>query len=241
MAVIKSGATTDQLTIDPTSKAARVTLYDTSGNPNPAIPVSATSLPLPTNASIETGGNLATIATAMTSGAAKTQTVSPTGTVQDVNAKSVQGANFGAVQMPKDTGRVIKIFQAVFTPAVAETLVSLTPFTDGTAGAVGTSFVVTAGKRLRIQAILLSITNATAAIHATEATLRMSATGVVTTASPIIGAVGVSTAAATASLSSSQGQAFPDGVELSGTMQFGVSANGIALAGSTVTVIGYEY
>lgn len=32
MAVIKSGATTDQLTIDPTSKAARVTLYDSSGN-----------------------------------------------------------------------------------------------------------------------------------------------------------------------------------------------------------------
>lgn len=31
MAVIKSGATTDQLTIDPTSKAARVTLYDSSG------------------------------------------------------------------------------------------------------------------------------------------------------------------------------------------------------------------
>lgn len=33
MAVIKSGATTDQLTIDPTSKAARVTLYDAGGNP----------------------------------------------------------------------------------------------------------------------------------------------------------------------------------------------------------------
>ena len=33
MAVIKSGATTDQLTIDPTSKAARVTLYGTDGRP----------------------------------------------------------------------------------------------------------------------------------------------------------------------------------------------------------------
>jgi hypothetical protein len=32
MAVIKSGATSDQLTIDATSKAARTTLYDTSGN-----------------------------------------------------------------------------------------------------------------------------------------------------------------------------------------------------------------
>jgi hypothetical protein len=32
MAVIKSGATSDQLTIDPTSKAARVSLYDAAGN-----------------------------------------------------------------------------------------------------------------------------------------------------------------------------------------------------------------
>ena len=31
MAIIKSGATSDQLTIDPTSKAARVTLYDAAG------------------------------------------------------------------------------------------------------------------------------------------------------------------------------------------------------------------
>lgn len=31
MATIKSGASTDQLTIDPTSKAARVTLYDANG------------------------------------------------------------------------------------------------------------------------------------------------------------------------------------------------------------------
>ncbi len=34
MAVIKSGATTDQLTIDPTSKAARVTLYNDDGTYN---------------------------------------------------------------------------------------------------------------------------------------------------------------------------------------------------------------
>ena len=32
MAQIKSGATSDYLTVDPTSKAARVTMYDTRGN-----------------------------------------------------------------------------------------------------------------------------------------------------------------------------------------------------------------
>ena len=33
MALIKSGASSDELTIDPTSKAARTTLYDAAGNP----------------------------------------------------------------------------------------------------------------------------------------------------------------------------------------------------------------
>jgi hypothetical protein len=33
MAKIRSGATTDELTVDPTSKAARTTLYDSAGNP----------------------------------------------------------------------------------------------------------------------------------------------------------------------------------------------------------------
>ncbi len=34
MAIIKSGASSDQLTIDPTSKAARVTMYNTDGTAN---------------------------------------------------------------------------------------------------------------------------------------------------------------------------------------------------------------
>ena len=34
MAIIKSGATSDQLTVDPTSKAARVSIYNTDGTPN---------------------------------------------------------------------------------------------------------------------------------------------------------------------------------------------------------------
>ena len=43
MAVIKSGATTDQLTVDPTSKAARVTQYDAAGNVvTSGIPVATT-------------------------------------------------------------------------------------------------------------------------------------------------------------------------------------------------------
>jgi hypothetical protein len=34
---------------------------------------------------------------------------------------------------------------------------------------------------------------------------------------------------------------FPDGFELSGNMQFGISQIGTATAGNTVTLVGYEY
>jgi len=280
MAVIKSGATSDQLTVDPASKAARVTLYDTAGNlvtpaqdatltggnaktqvvdgaghtvsisPSGAAkvdgsgvtqPISAASLPLPPNAAQETGGNLASIAAAMTNGTAKTQTVSGTGTVADVQPKGTQGANALVTQDFKDSGRVIKILQATFTPAAAEAMVSLTPVVDGVAGAAATSFAVTAGKRFRVQAVMLSVENTTAAIRGTQVIVRMSNTGAVTVASPAIGGVAATTAAATLQLAASQAQSFPDGIELSGSMQIGISAIGTALAGSTVSLIGYEY
>lgn len=58
MAVIKSGNSTDQATVDPISKAVRVSLYDANGNAN-SVPL-ATS---PTGAK-ESGGNLDIIADA---------------------------------------------------------------------------------------------------------------------------------------------------------------------------------
>lgn len=156
-------------------------------------------------------------------------------------AKGVQPAAAIPTQDLKDSGRVIKTFSAAFTAATTEALITLTPNSDGTLGATGTSFSVTAGKRFRLQAIMLTCFNATAAIHACQVNVRMSTTGAVTTASPIISTVAVSTAAATANLSASQAQSLPDGVELSGTMQFGISQIGVALAGQTVVLVGYEY
>ena len=69
----------------------------------------------------------------------------------------------------------------------------------------------------------------------------MASTGAVTVASPIIGTVGVTTPAATINEASSQAQSYPEGIELSGSMQFGISQVGIALAGQTVVLAGYEY
>lgn len=298
------------MTVDAVSKAARVTLYDTAGNANPAISVSfsapqhtiidsatlgtvvvsgpltdtqlrATAVPVsgaffpatqPVSGTVAISGSVAvtgtffqatqpvSIASPVTvtgtffqatqpiSGAisvsntvATTQQGGASGLIGDVQVKGVQGINALMSQDFKDSGRVIKVFTASFTAAATEALVSLIPVSDGVAGAANTTFTVTAGKKLRLQTLFLTCFNTTAAIHACQVNLRIINTGAVSVASPIVGTIAVSTAAATATLAASQAQSFPDGLELSGTMQFGISQIGIALAGQTVVLVGYEY
>jgi hypothetical protein len=168
-------------------------------------------------------------------------TAAPFNVVASTLTKGTQGANGLSVQDLKDAGRVIKVFSASFSATTSEALVTLTPITDGTAGSTGTSFAVTAGKRFRVQALLLSIKNAAAAIQGGIVNLRMSASGAVTTSSPLVTTVGASTLAATANLCNGNEAMIPDGLEFSGTMQFGVSQVGIAAAGYNVTLVGYEY
>lgn len=155
--------------------------------------------------------------------------------------KGTQAARALGVQNLKDSGRVLKVYSAAFTAATTEALVTLTPITDGTAGSTGTSFSVTAGKRFRIQSLFISTKNAGAAIQGVVCNLRMTATGAVVATSPLIGTVGAGTLSATANNVAAESADIPDGLELSGTMQFGISQVGTATAGNTVTLIGYEY
>ncbi len=208
------------------------------------LPVTATSLPLPTGAATEasvTNGNQKTQVTNFPATQSTTQVGGSSGLVGDTQAKGVQGTVALMVQDFKDAGRVVKIFTSQFTAATTEGLVTLTPTSDFVAGAPATTFAVTSGKRFRIQGLFLTCFNITAAIHACQVNLRISPTGAVTGTSPIAGTVATSTAAATINLANSQAQSFPEGLELSGSMQFGISQIGIALAGQTVVLVGYEY
>jgi hypothetical protein len=247
MAVIKSGSTTDQAFVTP----ANALKVDGSGVTQPVsisgtvttddVSSSTIGAAAPAQA-IQIGLNKSGSLVAATADANNNLNVN----IQDVGGsaattKGVQPAAAIPTQDLKDSGRVIKILQATFTPATAEALVSLTPVVDGAVGTAGTSFGVTAGKRFRVQAIMLSVENTTAAIRGTQVIVRMSTSGAVTVSSPVIGGVAATTAAATLQLAASQAQSFPDGIELSGTMQIGISAIGTALAGSTVSLIGYEY
>lgn len=155
--------------------------------------------------------------------------------------KGTQGARALAVQNLKDSGRTLKVYSATFTAATTEALVTLTPITNGTAGGTGTSFSVTAGKTFRIQSLFISTKNAGAAVQGVICNLRMTASGAVAANSPLIATVGAGTLAATANNVAAESSDIPDGLELSGTMQFGISQVGTATAGNTVTLIGYEY
>jgi hypothetical protein len=55
MAIIKSGNSTDQMTVDPTSKAARVILYDANGNPVSVLAASVIGSPIPSSAVLVAG------------------------------------------------------------------------------------------------------------------------------------------------------------------------------------------
>jgi hypothetical protein len=155
--------------------------------------------------------------------------------------KGTQGSTGLSVQDLKDAGRVQKIFSASFTAATTEALIALTPIADGTAAATGTSFTVTSGKRLRLQSLSVSTRNAGAAGQGVVCNLRVAASGAVTASSPLAATCAAGTYLAIANVTNGNCVTFPDGLELSGTMQLGISQIGTATAGNTVTLIGYEY
>lgn len=168
--------------------------------------------------------------------------------LDEINGTAFVGATKGvqpALALPTqnliDSGRVKKIFSATFTAATTEALVTLTPITDGVAGTTGTSFSVTAGKRFRLQSACITTRNAGAAAQGVVIQVRQTSTGAITTTSPLIGTVAAGTGIAVANVSAANCYTFADGIEFSGTEQFGVSQVGSATANNTVVLTGFEY
>jgi hypothetical protein len=131
---------------------------------------------------------------------------------------------------------------AAVAGTVAEGLMTLTPMRDGANGTAGTSFQPTTGKALRITGLVMSVRASAAVASWARFTLRMTATGAVAAASPVITAIEVGTPAQVIGATATIPFDVPDGLELTGNMQFGVSQ--IAAATTvleTVTVVGFEY
>lgn len=159
--------------------------------------------------------------------------------------KGVQGLNGYSVQNLKDANRVLKTYATVGDAGVAgvvsTTLVTLTPYTDTVAGTPNTSFGVTTGKILYLQSICTSWRNNTA--NSGNVTIRFRLfNGTVLVNSPIHMTITAGTPAPALGLSLFGCHNFPDGIALSGPMQFGVTQQAInTTTGFSLEIVGYEY
>lgn len=159
--------------------------------------------------------------------------------------KATQGATGFSTQDLKDAGRVMVTYTATALAGVTtEALISLTPYRDLTAAGAATTHAVTANKRLRLQSITLSLRSTSTVNVGCLVRFRMLA-GTVLVGSPIhnsVGCMSSNLATAVAGNAQSETLTFPDGFELSGTMQFGLTqlCSNVAVT-LDVQVTGYEY
>lgn len=132
-----------------------------------------------------------------------------------------------------------------FTSATTEAMVTLTPSRDLVEGAAGTTFTVTAGKRLVLIGVSVSCRNAGAAGQGVVVKVRSNPGGAAIVTSPIIAVSSAGTNLAIANVSGSGfaliSPGYPCLIELSDPMQIGISQQGTATAGNDVCLWGYEY
>lgn len=170
-----------------------------------------------------------------------------TGTVNGPTlTKATQGSTGFSTQDLKDAGRVI-VNAATAIAGVAcvttEALLALNISRDGAATASATTHAVTSGKRWRITGLIAGVRSSAATVLSGRVTLRMNPSGAATASSPIIAIASMTQqAAALAEAGDTCVINFPDGIEVSGTMQIGLTqvcsgTGGVVYA----SLIGYEY
>lgn len=156
--------------------------------------------------------------------------------------KGTQAAAALGVQELKDSGRVSYIAAALAATGVTtEALMTLTPVRTVTTGAAGTSLTVTAGKTLRIQTISITVRNTSTTQCSVVCRVRMNNT-TVTATSQLFFTCGVSALTAVAGSTNNETFNIPDGFEISGTTQFGITQLASATACTIdISVVGFEY
>ena len=164
--------------------------------------------------------------------------------------KGTQGATGFTTQDLKDSGRVAVSFTAEFSPiAVAEAMLSLSVSRDGATPTATTSYVIPAGKRLRITSISNAVeTTLGTSIQRAYLRMRFAATGGALTTSPLQMSIPAASAGVVKSIST-MFEDVPDGLEFlgDGTRAIGLSlqAPDWVTAAATlkvyVTAIGFEY
>jgi hypothetical protein len=169
-----------------------------------------------------------------------------TGTqVAAVQPKGTQGTYLLCVQDAKDSGRSKVILTLTKAAAItSEALVTMTIKKGDAAPTTGTSYTVTSGKTFRIQSVFLGVTSNSAALVNAAIRVREGAAsgGAVAVGSDIIAELEAATSAATSGLGAQASVDFPDGMEITGGQQIGISELASATtAVVTVVIVGFEY
>jgi len=151
-----------------------------------------------------------------------------------------------AVRALKDNARVIvnaATAIAGITAVTSEALLPLQVSKDGAAPSGVTTIAVTSGKKLRIIGITAGVISTAAAVISARVALRMNPSGAASVTSPIIAILPMSQqAAALAQAGDTCVLMFSEAIEISGTMQVGLSQVASAATGTIwASLIAYEY
>lgn len=177
---------------------------------------------------------------------ASDQTAFSVNAIQATLTKGTQGATGISTQDLKDAGRaIVNVATAIagVTGVTTEALLSLNVSRDGATTAAVTTVAVTSGKRYRITGLIASARSTAATVFSARVALRMNPSGAATATSTVLAIASMTQqAAALAEAGDTCVIAFPDGIEISGTMQIGLSqvcsgTGGVVYA----SLIGYEY
>jgi hypothetical protein len=144
------------------------------------------------------------------------------------------------------TRTLVTLTADAVTPAASETLVTVAKLVGDTVTAGVTTYAVSAGKALRVQAIRVAFTQTSTTVVKVRVRLRTLSSGACIATSPLVATVelGPLTTTAVANTATSQSEiVIPDGLEFSGaTRNICFSAIATSAAGTlTLTLIGFEY
>jgi hypothetical protein len=133
------------------------------------------------------------------------------------------------------------------TPAASETLVTVAKLVGDTVTAGVTTYAVTSGKTLRVQAVRVSLTQSSTTVVKVRVRLRTLSSGTCLATSPLVATVELGPLTTTATANTATNHAtllIPDGLEFSpgATRNICFSAIATSAAGTlTLTMIGFEY
>jgi hypothetical protein len=113
---------------------------------------------------------------------------------------------------------------------------------DGAATASVTTIAVTSGKKYRVTAITAGIISTAAAVVSTRVHLRMNPSGACATTSPIIATLAIPSGAAAIQAGGQFTVHIPEGIEISGTKQIGLSHVSSVTTGTVwASIVGFEF